>query len=190
MKVSKYNQFNIIEIVLAIAILAIGITGIMTLFPLGFQEVRYSVGLNYTSEAADSMFAYIARSALGGQWTNLFGDAVGSGADIPTDKPTVAADSTMTPADWTDNPEGDIYEPGADNDGIYGIIVRSRDIIDFSAEMLIWKSQITNVTINGNDYLDLGYDEAVGINIEMSWPADKRYDKRKKSSYYFELFNL
>ena len=88
----KQKKFSLIEIALAIGILAVGLTAIMSLLPLGFQETRDSIGENYSSEAADSMLAYIARESFNSDsWNELFdGDEFlggGINCSIPSTKP-------------------------------------------------------------------------------------------------------
>lgn len=189
----KLKRFNLIEIALAIGILAIGMTAIVSLFPLGFQETRDSVGENYSSEAADSMLAYIAREAYS-DWNALFdGDGDGNGTNclIPTTKPSTALTSTTgwtQPAGYT----GVIYDPNA-GDGVFGLKVTSGDdgsISDFSGQVLIWKSKIQNIRAAGVDIAELDYSDAVALNLEISWPVEKIYAQRKKNTYYFELFNF
>ena len=194
----KYKKFNLIEIALAIAILAVGLTAIVSLFPMGFQEMRDSIGESYSSEVADSMFAYIAREAYDeNTWDSLF---VTDGGSIPASKPTVPGDSTMNPGDWGEAVdansqwmEGNIFKPTGSSDGIYGLKLMSGDdssIADFTGEVLLWKSQMENVWADG-EFLDpaLSYNEAVVLQLEISWPVEKPYDKRRKNTYYFELFN-
>ena len=180
----KNRKFNLIEIILAIGILAIGITSVLSLFPIGFQETRESIAENYSSEAADSMLAYLARESYDSDtWNNLFGS---SGA-ISESKPSSTETST---SGWT-NVEGDIYSTG--NDGVYGLKVTSvigdDAITDFTGEVLLWKSKVQNIRAAGQDIGDLDYSEAVALNLEISWPVAKPYNQRNRNTYYLELFN-
>ena len=172
----KHNFFNLVEIALAIGILAIGVTAIMSLFPLGFQETRDSIGENYASEAADSMLAYIARAAYN-DWSVL--------DTIPTSKPSTSLTSTTG---WT-LLEGNIYNPGADT-GIYGLkVTTGASTVDFTGEVLLWKSKVQDIRAAGEDISELGWTDAVALHLEISWPVELPYAKRKKNTYYFELFN-
>ena len=190
----KRNKYNLIEIALAIGILAIGAAAIVALFPLGFQETRNSIGENYSAEAADNMLAYIAREAYS-DWNSLFdgdGDGEGTSSLIPSSKPFVAPDSTMDASTWGSAVEGDIYDPGTTNDGVYGLKVISSDdnsIADFTGEVLLWKSKVKNIRVSGEDINELDYDKAVALHLEISWPVEKPYAQRKENTYYFELFN-
>ena len=171
------KNFNLIEIALAIGILAVGITAIMSLFPIGFQETRDSIGENYASEIADSTLTYIAREAYK-SWSVL--------DNIPESKPSSALTDT---SGWT-KVEGDIYSTGG-GDGVYGLKVTSGggDIVDFTGEVLIWKSKVKNIRVAGENISELDWDKAATLHLEISWPVEKPYAKRRKNTYYFELFN-
>jgi hypothetical protein len=182
--IMRRNKYNLIEIALSIAILAIGLTAIVSLFPVGFQEMRDSIGENYSTETADSMFAFIAREAYDEDtWNYLF---VTGGGAIPSSKPSTVLTSSTG---WTQL-EGDIYNPNA-GDGVYGLKVTSDEgnNIDFTGEVLLWKSEIKNIRVSGEDINELEYNYAVALHLEISWPVEKPYAQRKKNIYYFELFN-
>jgi len=182
----KLKFFNLIEIALALGILGIGLTSVVALFPLGFQEIRDSIGENYSSISADSMFAFLAMEAYS-DW-NTF-------SDIPTSKPVVPDSSTIASNTWSnpvDGENGSIYDLGTHEDGIYGIRITSDNgnIIDFSGEVLLWKSKVQDIrAAAGENITELSYNEAMVLHLEMSWPTEKPYGAREKNTFYFELFN-
>jgi hypothetical protein len=175
----KRRYFNLVEVALAIGILVVGLTTVIVLFPLGLQEARDAVGENYSSETADSMFAFIARLAYD-NWATVY-------AYIPTSKPSSALTSTTG---WSQL-EGDIYYPGAGFPGVLGLKVTSAggSIVDFTGEALLWKSQISNITVAGVLISELSYNDAMALHLEISWPVEKPYSERRKNTYYFEIFN-
>lgn len=181
MKRKKKIFFNLIEVALAIGILAIGLTTILSLFPLGFDRARESVGENYCAEAADTMFAYIANQAYK-NWSVI--------NSIPTTKPSSVS---TNPSTWT-QPEGyygDIYQIPSALAGVYGIKVSTLGgAVDFTGEALLWKTKVKNLKVAGYEIGEIDYSKAAGINLEISWPAEKQYAQRKKNTYYFELFNF
>ena len=181
----KSKSFNLIEIALAIGILVIGLTAIISLFPLGFQGVRDSIGENYSSETADSMLAYIARTAYNDWGTDDTPGVIYNSSEIPTVKPVSALTNTTG---WAQL-EGDIYNPSADA-GVYGLKIIAGDITDFTGEALLWKSNVKGIRAAGEDIADLNYDEAAALHLEVSWPVEKPYAQRAKNTYYFELFNF
>ena len=87
--------------------------------------------------------------------------------------------------------EGDIYtllDYPSGQSGVYGIKVQTGDVIDFTGNALLWQSAIPTLQIS-DTALNLSNTSAVGVNLEISWPVEKPYAKRKKTFYYFELFN-
>ena len=182
MKKTIIKYFNLVEIAVAIGILAVGVTGIMSLFPLGLQETRDSIGENYTSETAESFLAYIASEAYS-NWDDVLNS-------IPTAKPSSSLTNTTGWGEPLTGEGGNIYYPDV-GDGIYGIKVTSGEgsISDFSEEALLWKSKVKNLAVAGEEISEFDLSKAVTLHLEISWPVEKPYAKRLKSTYYFELFN-
>jgi len=171
----KKLRFTLIEIVIAILILAIGVSSVMTLFPLNLQETKKSIGHNYSSINAESIFAYISRIAyIDNNWSSVVNN-------IPTLRPV----SKFTNANWSTDLEGNLWDDEeSDSDGIFGILVKSGSYNDFTGEVLIWKSKLANVPELGTDQ---DYTEAAAIYMEISWPVEKPYSQRQKNYYYMEI---
>ncbi len=179
----KIKRYNLIEITLSIAILAVGITAIMSLFPLGFNETKDSIAENYSCEAADSMLAFIARESFNSStWNTLF---VTDGGEIPDSRPT----SVLTNTNGWIHEEGDIFSTA--NNGVFGLKVSSNsgEITDFTGEVLIWKTKVKDIRAAGENIAELSYIAAVALHLEISWPIEKPYNERKRNLYYLELFN-
>ena len=174
-EIMRKKKYNLIEIALSIAILAIGVTSIVTLFPVGLQQINDSIAENYSSLSSDSMLAYIAREAYS-DWNIL--------DTIPTSKPGSILTNTNG---WT-LLEGDIYDCNVGS-GIFGLKIITNNITDFTGEALLWKSQIQNIRAGGTTIVALPYSNAVALHLEVSWPVEKPYARRKKNTFYLELFN-
>jgi hypothetical protein len=187
MKYFSKHYFNLVEVALAIGILAIGVTAIMSLFPIGFERSREAIGENYCAEAADSLFSYIARetTSSSGNWTSFFTNEL-----IPTSKASFADDKTDSAGDWI-SAEGDVYTlldyPDGQS-GVYGIKVQTGDVTDFTGQALLWQSNLPTLLVSDEE-VNIPNTSAVGVNLEISWPVEKPYSKRKKNYYYFELYN-
>ncbi len=54
--------FNLIEVTLSIAIIGIGMVGVMSLFPVGLDATRQSIADNYAADAADLFLSYLMRN--------------------------------------------------------------------------------------------------------------------------------
>jgi hypothetical protein len=183
MKFNIKYFFNLIEVTLAIGILAMGATAVLALFPLGIERNRDSIGENYCSDAACDIVAYIkatasAESGFINDWRNNFI------ATLPIVQPDLSGDPSITSfADWVNvgaNDEYDVYEiGGVGNDGIYGLKKEANGIVEFAGKAAIWYEQIGSIST----------DIAIGIHIEINWPVARRYLLRKKNYYYVEVYN-
>lgn len=220
MKTLIKKGFSLIEIALAIGVLALGAIAILALFPVGINQNRESIGTNYSSIAADTIFAYLSRETNEPtpRWNSVMASlptSTTSNAPPYTIKPT----SVMNSSAWN-IPEETIIYTAADSDinnntvakGVFGIKVKTGDIVDFTGEALVWRQLFYPTPGSAPYYLrDLyvaGYTEdfatsviptkklenieaiVAGINIEISYPAEKPYAKRSKNRYYFEIFNF
>ena len=56
----KISAFTLVEVTMAIGVIAIGMMGIMALFPVGFQATKRAIGDNYSSELADQFMNLVA----------------------------------------------------------------------------------------------------------------------------------
>ena len=171
--------------------MAIGITALLALFPIGFERSRDAIGENYCADAADSLFAYIARKANSSHPGCGWGDII---TCLPDSKAEIPSGSRQGNGfSFSSQAEGDIYlvEDNSMNadDGIYGIKVKTGNVVDFTGEALMWKTPLPAVQISEDTPIYIPETKAVGLNIEISWLVERPYAKRKKNYYYFELHN-
>jgi type II secretory pathway pseudopilin PulG len=108
-KEKKY--FNMIEVTLAIAIVGLGIAGIMSLFPVGLNATRDAVGDNYAADSAEDFLNYISQAAQA-DWTII------TGGGLTTSKATDRGSSKWNTDDWDHDKDGDSNE---DTDAIWKI---------------------------------------------------------------------
>ena len=180
MKTIKKKLFNMVELSLAIAIVAIGLTTVVTLVPISMNNGSNTKASYYTSDIADSVNAYVTRT-LASDFELL--------RDLPESKPSTILSNTDG---WTATGEGNIYAVNGVEDGIYGIKMASgdqNDINDILGEVRIWRDRVGNTTIGNNDTVDMKTNSLAAVNVEVSIPLSKPYSERKKHKYYFEVFN-
>ena len=172
--------FNMIEVTLAIAVVGLGMAGIMALFPVGFQASRDAIGDNYASNAAEQFMSYFSRVCINDPnfWDNYI-----RVAGIES-RPSISDETGCTvPV------EGNIYKHSTVSKvQVYTIKAGSLTVTDFHATVLIWQSKIKNMWFY-NHSEDLPYEVATRINVEISWPYEKPYAQREKRYYTIELFN-
>jgi len=194
-----------IELVLSVAILAVCVIGIAALFLVGMKNNTSSISENSAAQTSHNMYSYITQNALSlgssAEWQEYF-------EAIPNSKSTgieqIQGDVTFAQA-----PEfGNIYKIGATENqqnenaikGIYGITFKTGESQDVRGVAQVWK---TDGTQNG-DFLEKVYfneseinsenldkikENAVAVNMEISFPVEKPYSQREKKQYYFELMN-
>ena len=187
MKIVKH-YFNMVEIALAMAVVGLGIAGIMSLFPVGINASRDAVADNYSADAADQLLHYLA-AASQSNWGLVTG--------LSTTPPTITDSDTST--NWTHSaglPDNLYNSTNTGVTNVYGIKQGSDGNIDFIAHLKIWKSQITGDYWNGNKTgsnkagsANIPYTKAARINLEISWPVSKPYSAREKRYYSIEVFN-
>jgi len=195
----QIHYFNIVEIALALAIVGIGIAGIMSLFPVALNATRDSIGDNNAPDVAEQFVAYMQSMVQAEGATDLTLSTIIS--KLPTSNPETASPlHSWGPVGASKNVSQDGSYPGCYliQQGSYNT---SGDlaVVDFSAVVSVWKSPVMNFFLNGVAYGSSDATQAinqalakyaVALNIEISWPAEKPYSSREKRRYYLEIFNL
>lgn len=206
----KPLYFNMIEIVLAIAILAFGFASVLGLFPVAIKAVRNSQAEGLASNAVNNIFVYYKSyaSALNssGKYfhkelfegsTFLEVGGVQSFRDIAkSDGDTFLAalnDPTLGPI--TEGVLG--FRQGMNlfqhysGKSVFFLTLGSPDSkkTEFAAEIIVWKSQIDKIIAGGPSTEKFTYAQAVELNMEVSWPIYIPYSEREKRHYQFVVTN-
>jgi len=185
------RYFNMVELALAMAVLAIGISSILVLFPVGINASTNARANDQVPMVADMVLETIKSTVYKltdwSAWT----------AGIPTSMPTIVdegngaseykVDSSPVQDGWS------LY--GTNRAGIYAY---KND--DFNAYIRFWRDstnyyqefKIGSVGLADTDQAALNKVAAV-IYVEISWPADVPYPARVEAgnvrTYRLELFN-
>ena len=155
MKIRVYH-FNLIEIVLTVAVMTFGVALILGMLPKGLNAARNTATLSYASEVMEQMGHYMQQSSINGNTsyvpTSRAADSVLDNSDIVDNYMRLIA-STQLPANGTpDNVVSSVpanfqatgihgvyrYEP---NNGVYVIVIGNTEIVDGEPE--------TNVVFSG-----------------------------------------
>jgi hypothetical protein len=85
MRKNKIQFFNMIEVALAMAVIALGMTSILGLFPVGLNASRNAIAENYCADAVDQMISYFKGGGelSEGFYKKMFSDS-GSLPDVST----------------------------------------------------------------------------------------------------------
>lgn len=192
--------FNMVEIALAMAVLALGVISIMALFPIGLNANRDSMAESYAADSADQ-FVHQLEDLIRRPniptfpgtpkdgWT-VYVTSATAGWTIPAIKPPTD-DITGTVVLNTD---GTMFT-GASG-GIFKVIryvdkngnksYDTGDILDFEAIIVVWQEAVNVPSATGTTALLNTI--AAALNVEISWPARLPYAQRQKSFFKKELF--
>ncbi|OPZ84952.1 MAG: hypothetical protein BWY74_04051 [Firmicutes bacterium ADurb.Bin419] len=180
----KYKSFfNMIEVTLSLAVVGIGVAGIMALFPVAVQSSKNAIGDNFSADTADQ-FMHLIRRMAQADW-NTYAKSI---PDTPNKDDLADENWKSSPVDGTD---GLLYEKTS-KPGIFRILQKSGSVIDFDAVMCMWRSRPIVPVYTGSAWAAwpdaTKYEEhIVGLNVEISWPTAKPYEKREKRYFYLVL---
>lgn len=181
---SARKFFNMVEVTLAIAVVGIGVAGIMSLFPVAVSSNRDAIADNYAADAVDQMIAYVSLYSKA-NWANFITDSYFPKNTAPADPDSGDAFSTDTGID-------NIKAKGDPAGGLFKLTQGSGNgIVDFSAFIKVWRTDLPAINIagqsTGEDW-DLLFAYGSGVHIEISYPAEAPATARKKINYYYEVF--
>ncbi|MCP3967938.1 MAG: hypothetical protein GY750_19310 [Lentisphaerae bacterium] len=214
-KIKKY--FNMIEITLATGIVAVGMTSILSLFPVGLNVARNSIVEGLSASAVDQFITYVKFHCKNKtSYESLFGDGVGTTGSLkttidrktdPAVKAAIKTNSDNFVTEFSNNHNSmpsfkrvkglNIYN----NNGVEGSLGKvffavqggeNANKLDYSAMILAWKQPVDNYNwdVATSAYVqdtDSNYLKSAGLCIEVSWPAIVDYADREKRYYYVEI---
>ena len=183
----RAQRFNLVEIVIALGIVAIGVTAVMGFLPVGLNASRDAIADNYAADSSEQLLHYLA-SNIQEDWSRL--DEFDS---VPPNVATGSGDLST----WTVIPDTNIYEKDFIGKKVYRILQQTDDIagvgttvVDFDAMVRIWKTPTTAWEYTSSTWVpttDSDYDKRALLNLEMSWPAAVNFGARRKTYYAIEV---
>lgn len=187
------HWFSMVEIVLALGVLAVGVVSILALFPVGFKATQDSLSQSFAADTADH-FLHLYAAGLKSSWATYVGSGYLPGTRPPPADP-IPPGWTETDA-WSEEgawrmPNVTVERNTSDN-GIFRVTNnRGPEVVDFQGIYRIWREDVTY------EYLDrsggwvtraLSSESAVALNLEASWPAALPYANREKHLFRLEVF--
>lgn len=205
----RLNKFTLVEITMAIAIIGIGMAGVMALLPIGFNATRDAMADNYSSDMAEQFLNLIAMQCKnysiddGGTTVDGWGDWImGDGPNTTTFQINTIKPDGLTKLDTAYVTKGNEVLPGSgiyydgdatNTNGVFYIEAKSGDVVDFDGVMALWREDLKYDANNDGDTDDAGETidskYATRLCVEISWPYLKPYAQREKSYYVMEIFN-
>lgn len=208
----RKHPFNMVEIALAMAIIAIGLSGILVLFPVGINASKSAIADNNLADIAEYIMGYL-QAGCNADWIKLAKNPPGEGAsatysfadDLPTSASSVG-DSGITLDDDGKNSNFPTPIPGNDAnsanlfsgaDGTFLYRQMTNDVVDFAAVVKVWRENINfyvpqiNTGAETTPHLinESLPQYAQNLCLEISWPIELPYADREKRVFRLEIFN-
>ncbi|NOY79553.1 MAG: hypothetical protein GXP31_00980 [Kiritimatiellaeota bacterium] len=198
----RTHPFTMIEIVLALGVIAIGVVSVLALFPVGIKAGTDAMATDYSAQVGDEMLHYLEqqiriKTTSYDGWIDYLNN--GAGTKIPEAGSTPAPNDFDVASATGHNQECTLYWNGTAPNIVYKVIRYvdktggtanqydpGIDILDYSAIAVVWRKK---VVIPGGPASGLDYSVAACLNVEISWPAQLPYGAREKRTYSLELFN-
>ena len=214
----KKHRFNLVEITLAVAVIAIGMSSILVLFPVGVNSHKEAIANNNLADISEYILGILEAKVME-EWAQCtysgynpdnpgsFNGTVTRGTskfveNLPTSKASDTADLTLGKSLKGHDKNTDAWNKSrlflaqknsSDQSGVFlyeqATIIDGERAPDFSAVVCMWKSPVSLYLSNDTPKTISDYNYAVSLNLEISWPAEAPYDNREKRSYKLDLYN-
>ena len=189
--------FNLIEVTMAIAIVGIGIAGVMALFPPAIEANKNANFQNFTGTVVNNVAAYLDYE-LKRNWSYKDSLKVYASSTEPQVQTNITTwpGGTAEKVGWkpVDNFPG-LFQP-FDNeknthDDWFGI--KSQDD-SIAAHVRVWRDDnnanrnpVYFDAVNNPTAITVGNDFRTRVVIELSWPVAKAYADREKQEFVYEF---
>lgn len=214
----KRQDFTLVEIMIALALLGVGLVAVLGIFPIGVATTRDAMAESTATDAADQtlhMIRRMAKCSLPGHVAGGCGSAcawkttIDDGDEVPPETDLAAApESSLDFTPTADNYQNAemftggtmIKKPGSR--GIYKLIrYRQAGGAHTSHGEPYYKPDTDELDFEAIAVLwksksplvapddPSPYSKAAVVNMEISWPAHLPPEKRTKATYSLELFN-
>ncbi len=211
----RFRQYNLVEVILALGVVAIGVVSIMALFPIGASATRDAAMETYSSNAADEMFHMIQFMALndGDTLDDSWKKWIENNTKLDTSKPDyedadTEKDKWERLGDTTKGIDSNIFQAKPAKKGVFLLISHhdstadkdatladagdtesdntiTYEKVDFRAVVLAWKEKVREDPEDASK--DIDFEEAAKLVIEVSWPEEMPYAKRQKRYFSYEI---
>ena len=178
----KKKFFNMIEVLLALGVTAIGIMGIMAVIPVTLNANRDASADNLIADVANTKFAKISFDVKKDFNANLKNNHTA----YPESRPSAPA--AWTPMDSGTGllTDGNMEEDGIQFSGTKFAMGRSGKAPELTGDILLWKkypNDVVGVPDNSTSKT------IIRVYMEVSWPSSSAYEQRKKRVYVREFLD-
>lgn len=190
----RKSFFNLIEVTMAIAVVGIGIAGIMALLPPAVEANKSADYNNYTGDVVSTLASYL-ETELRRDWSAVTGS-------LPSSKPATAALQFTPDQDDTSKAESDrcwksitglnglfkihASASGSHTPGVFGL--RSTDE-GVRANILVWKEAVGELKYHKTSTTSEQITPTgVRLIFELSYPAGMPYAQRTRKQFVYEFY--
>jgi hypothetical protein len=179
--------FSLLEVVLALAVVAFGIVSVLALLPASIKASRDSVADTHSAQVGEHLMGVLAAMIEQASTSESWDDTA---LILPTDKPGSSEPSGGWTR-WLSQGGTTLWRAGS-----YGEFLRvemRRDdapAAEFSAVCRVWRQRVNLCELVDGTWQTrtLAWSEAVALNLEVSWPAQAPYPGRSKALYSLNVF--
>ena len=188
MPYTRKHPFTMIEILLALGVIAIGICSIMVLFPIGANASRDAAMETYCANAAEELLHYYQfQLQSNNQWKELITD----NGIKNSENEVILAYSDGWKSDWNAlNEFPNIVQKSGTCVFLLTNIGNGKkwsELTDYNE--INWAAVITVtkhlININGSN---VNSNYGITLQAEVSWPAQAQVANRKKATYVLDVF--
>lgn len=201
----KFN-FNMVEIALAMVVIALGISGILGLFSVGVNAKKAAINENNIADAAEYILG-LYRAVIVENYAQGTSDEfniITATKSESYEKPVSFDISKITPASSIYPIDGETvtsFDPKtASTIPSKFLYAQTRKVDgDFVPDCeiagAVWKAKVPVAnTIGSNsggagEAISIPYNYGVRVYLELSWPAQKKYDDREKKIFVMDVMN-
>ena len=175
-KTCFFQWFNLIEVTMAVAVVGIGIAGVMALFPPAIEANKNADNQNYIGMVTSSFLGFLENEYLS-DFSNFQTGSFKSFTSNPEPSETLW---TGNKTSLSSNGFPGLYKTTSNN--VFAVESADKTV---TALIAVWQSGDT--AIPGFTASDTNIVRRV--YIEASWPAILPYASRQKKLYVYDIFN-
>lgn len=183
----RRSAFSLIEVVLALAVIAFGVVSVLALLPASLKSNRDSVADTHSAQTGEHLVETLAAAMEIATSADTW---AATALVLPTAKPGV----TEPTEGWTQwlSQAGMTFWKAGEADEYQRVVMRrtDADAEEFTAVCRVWRRPVSVSRLVDDDWEThvLPWTEAVALNVEVSWPAEAPYAGRTKALYLLNTF--
>ncbi|MCK5803757.1 MAG: hypothetical protein KAI66_13030 [Lentisphaeria bacterium] len=202
------RAFSLIELVLGLGVLAFGIASVAALLSRSLSTNRVSIGETHTATHGDQfLHFYSARMRSGDESSDNWSVW---GTSLSSTKADAAVEGSVS-GEYSESPGDDLYATESTTDwypwytdslvtyekssmhpALHRITQRNaQGDVEYTAVCRVWHSSVILYNYSSGSWSTetLAYHEAMVLNLEISWPSQLPYARRRKSLFQLEVYN-